>query len=117
MGYTHNISGMGQRAATLQNGFMSVNRFHGFDLRGPEMASWTFGSSCAWCTWWPVCCEERGWIPQGLEPQLQQALMQLEPLELLASEREASRSRPASRLKGGLGGIVFWGQIFFLSDF
>lgn len=55
--------------------------------------------------------------PQGLEPQLQQALMQLEPLELLASEREASRSRTASRLKGGLGGIVFWGQIFFLSDF
>ncbi|CAL1145824.1 unnamed protein product [Cladocopium goreaui] len=34
--------------------------------------------------------------PQGLEPQLQQALMQLEPLELLASEREASRSRSAS---------------------
>lgn len=30
--------------------------------------------------------------PQGVE-QLQQAVMQLEPLDLLASEREASRSR------------------------
>jgi len=33
--------------------------------------------------------------PQGVE-QLQQAVMQLEPLDLLASEREASRSRSAS---------------------
>ena len=38
-------------------------------------------------------------------------------LGLLASEREASRSRPASRLKGGLGGIVFGVRFFFFRIF